>query len=340
MYYYNSKIKEVVDFNTTSGTLNYATSEGLVYLSEKLVSNSSTVASKLFDKRYLIVGNESVPENKLHDITNDNKLSINLFSPLHHYFDGRKDMFFGIDYIMDPFQKRFVIYDVEKKSITSKISDDQNSIYLDFIYPRFIFRKEPNFIGCIDIRNKESNLWGISFDNYKKFSNAFFYFGHFNKLLFLRLDETLMLTIDLENGKQCNLVNANHKHLKLDCGTGKLIHPNAEIDLVNNKQTNINIIEKLDIAFKDELIVYPATDFTFNETLLFFSATQDHYPKKGSNPVASCHLFAVDKNTKKQLWHHTLNEKEEYKAVKKMEVTSDKLYVLDHGNTLHIFERE
>ncbi len=221
---------------------------------------------------------------------------------------------------------------------------------IQLIFNSYIFIYNETIIQAFSI-DENKFIWQFNLSKSEENIDIFRIIGIWKQLLFFIVNDKI-LSIDIETGKLLNQWQAKNEAsatmakdefpsgIKLDADTGKLLHPYMEIDIQSNEYKNLDVLSQLEISQKEEFTIYPNTGFTFNEKYLFISATQDSWIHKGKPPKSTCHLFAINRKTGKQEWHHKLDTGKKYKAVKKMETTDNKLYVLDHGNTLHIFERE
>jgi outer membrane protein assembly factor BamB len=339
---------DIIDFNFFSNKLLYIDTARNLHVAGKIYEKVELSRYCQNDNYLYYYGSRG--NNKFYIInmqTNKIDVSDNFFAVCKYFDYSFCPVYFDYKFIEHlGISHKTGLYDYSSETLIKEYETlgSHSVIYYD---KEKIFSYDDEKIFSIDAEN-ENIIWSYKLDNNSKIKNTF---SEYNNQLLFQIDDDKILSIDIETGKLINQWQAKNDAsatmakdtfpcgMKLDINAGKLLHPYVEIDIQSKEYKNLDILSQLEISPKEEFIIYPNTDFSFNDEYMFISATQHSWIHKGKPPKSTCHLFAMNRKTGKQEWHHELNSGKNYKAVKKIEVTNNELYVLDHGNTLHIFEK-
>jgi|GEM_PF-2836719 len=174
------------------------------------------------------------------------------------------------------------------------------------------------------------------------------FIGVIEGIIFLALSDNNVLALDSLAGKEKWRINPDsyfdHKnqqekvhsvYIKVDNFNKKLIHPLCEID-PNGHVTHSNYLSIAGVEKTQFWSINEKYGIAFTDAVFTFSAKKEYYDEVSKKPEVGNYLFIIDRITSRSVDIVKLNEGENYKAVKKVEIYRAKVYCLDFGNTLTV----
>jgi hypothetical protein len=233
------------------------------------------------------------------------------------------------------FDRKFGVFDFHKEE---KIFETE-SFFSDFLFENLSYSSYDGLIYCRNIETGKVK-WKLSLERYElhyiseeaRDLNVSKYIGVYNEILYIKLGKELIIGLAINNGdekfiylyKKESLVLEN---LFLDTKNGSIfsLGPTAyiEIDLGNGRE------EFIDLTLQTEEHKVQTTNIgAWENNRIFFW-------EGGSN-----NRFGVfDRDLKKIISSWKLTESENLMpAIRGLSLSMNKVYILDHVNTLNVFE--
>jgi len=270
----------------------------------------------------------------------------------------------------------FTFYEIDKKSIEGVYDYNKNNILFTTtewigrdIIEDYIFSDYQGIITCRDIFSGNP-LWQYDLSQLGTYQEQYSneakpykvekFIGIWQDYLIAGLSNNALLFIEIKSGKAAippgfekytqdkppllflktkpmghPVITGIPAHrLKPDLKNNKIVNPYVEIDLQQGEIKYMDFTKNLKVENKKEY--HYSGDFDFDDDYIYIPIDRNYYTELEKPPRLSEHLFILDRKTREQVWQTEIKGSD---ICRKIKVNKDKIYFLDHGGNLHIFEK-
>ncbi len=333
-------------YNVSQYGLNYSTLNNEIYLNNQRLAHNASVPAYFIKENLIVYGIDNGKGNFIFDIKQNTLLEIGFISSIVSFSKNT------IAYLYEPeaFTRKLIMFDLENPKNITIISDDNDLTYRIILEDKIFCNKKRNLIIAISYEGKDL----FTFDTFSlptylyqggpKKDEINKFIGLSGKLLWLTTKGNRIISLNADSGE---LVN----YLDWKIEEGEFFVPRSSEASLNENKTHIFILSayfvvinalngKIELKLKvkdffNSLANHVVVNTKLQGQYISFSASAEH-----SGIVKYIGLFNILNYQLDWFYEMEFNDKTFIPAGQVPQLAGDKLYILDSGHTLHIFEKE